>query len=297
MSYDLHFYKSKTSDVTEENITKFLSDCFSEKREHEHQWIFESKETGAYFIVDKNTINGNDDTEYEEEQFDGFEPTGFSFSLNFGRPDFFGTFAFRFIDRFIDSLGLYVYNPQIEEEPATPYIPEGDVLYNNWLEGNHQFILQFFDKADLSYCQPEKTNYYFEHNSNIARLQEGLVEDAFVPSIFLLKRKNDGKIITATTWSEYIPNLFPIVDYYFLSKKRRKWFRPVWETSIMKADDFFDKFDSFLEDYGDAGYKIARSEKHPNLRNIFCSISFDSDLKNFAEGIAIEQIVNVRPGR
>jgi hypothetical protein len=62
------------------------------------------------------------------ENFTDLDNIYFTFNLNYLRPDFFGQFAFEFVDKFVKDLDLFVLNPQSTTDPDNPIKPMKDEL-------------------------------------------------------------------------------------------------------------------------------------------------------------------------
>ena len=122
MSYDLYFYKSKKTNITESQISKYLSANLIPVNKEGNQWFFENEDTDVYFSIEINDPNDEPDTIELFESFAEFDNTGFSFNINFMRPSFFGEEAFLFVEKFIQDLDLFVLNPQ--QDFDLPYKPK-----------------------------------------------------------------------------------------------------------------------------------------------------------------------------
>src|ERR1700712_5309575 len=109
MSFDLYFYKRKDSPLTEEVVAAYLTKNlpFNISKSN-RQWDYENSETGVYFVIEWVKLKDSDFL----EEFEEFTCINFTFSLNFFRPRFFGLESFPIIDKLVDDLDLFIFDPQ-----------------------------------------------------------------------------------------------------------------------------------------------------------------------------------------
>ncbi|PIQ20027.1 MAG: hypothetical protein COW65_17410 [Cytophagales bacterium CG18_big_fil_WC_8_21_14_2_50_42_9] len=295
MSYDLYFYKKKATHLPEEKIIDYLNNNLISTSESDTQWFVENEDTETYFSIDW------DEPAIEEEDIDLFESfsdfdyTHFTFNLNFLRPDFFGQSAFGFVDRFIRDFDLYVLNPQSSIDADNPYKPNHGDLYENWAAINATHSERLFKEYELEYYPIDKSNDFYNFNLNRESIQESLGENYYVPKLYLFKTKADGKVITLATWTEHIPNVFPPADYYLLTKNYKKLFKKVEESGLISAQNLNNRFGHLLEDFEFKDCKIIHPEQASKAKDIFNLTKFEYTLKEFAERLPIEKVVNVTP--
>lgn len=295
MSYDLYFYKKKSSDLTESQIAEYLNNNLTSSSESDTQWFVEDEDTETYFSFDHNEPEDEEDAIEFFESFADFDNTHFTFNLNYIRPDFFGQFAFEFVDKFINDLDLFVLNPQSKTDPDNPLKPKENELYENWSETNSRNSTNFFKEYGLEFYPLEKSNDFYNYNRNKSLLQEKLGDNYYVPKLYLFKRKSDGQIVTICTWTEHIPNVFPPADYYLLTKKYKKLFRTVEEIGLISADTFKERFGNYLADFEFKNCKIIHPDKAEKVKDIFNSTKIEFKLADFFERMQIEKLVNVKP--
>lgn len=295
MSYDLYFYKKKSSDLTESQIAEYLNNNLTSSSETDTQWFVEDEDTETYFSFDHNEPEDEEDAIEFFESFADFDNTHFTFNLNYIRPDFFGQFAFEFVEKFINELDLFVLNPQSTSDPDNPLKPKENELYKNWSETNSRNSTNFFKEYGLEFYPLEKSNDFYNYNRNKSLLQERLGDNYYVPKLYLFKRKSDGQIVTICTWTEHIPNVFPPADYYLLTKKYKKLFRTVEEVGLISAETFKNRFDSFVDNYEFKNCKIIHPDKAEKVKDIFNSTKIEFKLADFFERMQIEKLVNVKP--
>ena len=295
MSYDLYFYKKKSSDLTESQIAEYLNNNFTSSGKSDTQWFVEDEDTETYFSFEQNEPEDDEDSIEYFENFTDFENTHFTFNLNYVRPDFFGQFAFNFVDKIIKDLDLFVLNPQSTIDPDNPIKPKDNELYQNWSEMNSRNSANFFKEFELEFYPLENSNDFYDYNNNKLVLQKKLGNNYYVPKLYLFKRKSDGKIVTICTWTEHIPNVFPPADYFLLTKKYKKLFRTVEEVGLISADTFKERFGSYLDDFEFPNCKIIHPDKAVKVKNIFNSTKIEFNLIDFFERVQIEKLVNVKP--
>lgn len=295
MSYDLYFYKRKTSDLTESQIAEYLTNNLTSTSESDAQWFVEDEDTETYFSLDQNEQETDEESVELFENFADFDNTHFTFNLNFLRPDFFGQFAFEFADKFIKDLDLFVLNPQSTIDPDNPIKPQENELYENWSETNSRNSANLFKEYELEFYPVEKSNDFYNYNHNKLALQEKLGDNYYVPKLYLFKRKSDGQIITLCTWTEHIPNVFPPSDYFLLTKNYKKLFRTVEEVGLISANTFNKRFGNFLDNFEFKNCKIIHPDKADKVKDIFNSTKIEHKLADFAERVQIDKLVNVKP--
>jgi hypothetical protein len=295
MSYDLYFYKRKSSDLTESQIAEYLKNNLTSISESDIQWFVEDEDTETYFSFDHNESEDEEDAIEFFESFADFDNTHFTFNLNYIRPDFFGQFAFEFVDKFINDLDLFVLNPQSTTDPDNPLKPKANELYENWSETNSRNSANFFNEYGLEFYPIEKSNDFYNYNRNKSILQEKLGNNYYVPKLYLFKRKSDGKSVTISTWTEHIPNVFPPADYFLLSKKYKKLFRTVEEVGLISTETFKNRFSNFLDNFEFKNCKIIHPDKAEKVKDIFNSTKIEFKLADFFERMQIEKLVNVKP--
>lgn len=293
MSYDLYFYKKKGASVTEAQIADYLTTNLTAVDENNNQWFFENKETEVYYSFEKNEPEDDPESIELYESFEEFENTRFSFNLNFIRPSFFGLEAFQFMERFIADLELFVLNPQSEFE--NPYTPSKDELYDNWNQTNLRSSADYFDELEGTYFPIDKSNEAWEFNFNRDNLQKTLGEDYFVPRLFFFKTKKDNTAITITTWTEHIPTVIPPADYFILTRNYKKLFTVVKEKVLVSREALLKNFDSYFAEFNYKNCMIIHPDNAAKVKNIFNSIKSDDTLEEFAERVAIEQLMNAKP--
>ena len=208
MSFDLYFYKTKDSTVTESDLATYLNNNLPHnKSTYAHQWNYENPDTGVYFMIDWN------DADEEDEEFDGFTNLNFSFSLNFFRPDFFGLESFPIIEKFVNDLDLFIFDPQDFSENVVPRKIIADLLKDEWIAHNSKVTLDQFEKLNFKYMPAEKSNYLWCFQGRRETIQNSLNEDIFVAGILVLENEADRKLYTICVWPQHIPVILPKVDY------------------------------------------------------------------------------------
>lgn len=295
MSYDLYFYKRKNSALTESKIAEYLTSNLASTSESNTQWFVEDEDTETYFSFDQNEPETDEENIELFESFQDFDNTHFTFNLNYLRPDFFGQFAFEFVDKFIKDLDLFVLNPQSSTDPDNPTKPIGNELYENWSETNARNSANFFTEYGLEFYPLDKSNDFYNYNHNRTKLQEKLGDNYFVSKLYLFKQKTDEQIVTISTWTQHIPNVFPPADYFLLSKKHKKLFKTVEEHGLISSKTFHDRFGQLLDNFDFKNCKIIHPNNAEKAKDLFNSTKIEHILTDFAERMQIEKVVNVKP--
>jgi len=295
MSYDLYFYKRKERKLTEKEIAEYLNTNLITSNKSDNQWFVENEVTETYFSIDQNEQETDEEAIEFYENFKDFDNTHYSFTLNFLRPDFFGQFAFSFVDKFVQELDLFVLNPQSSTDADNPFKPGNGELYENWSALNARHCSHLFKEFELEYYPLEKSNDFYQYNLNREKLQNALGDNYYVPKLYLFKKKSDGSIITICTWTEHIPNVFPPADYFLLTKKYKKQFKTVEEDGLISSKTFCNRFESFLDEFDFKNCKIIHPDKAEKVKDIFNSTKIEHKLIEFAERVQIEKLVNEQP--
>ena len=297
MSYDLYFYKKKTSNLTESQIADYLTFKLSPSSlSGNKQWFVDDKLTEVYYSIDHNEPKTDDESIKLFESLDDYENTHFTFSLNYIRPDFFGRGPFDFfIKRLIIDLDLYVLNPQSITNSNHPIKPKENELYENWSQINEIQSANLFYKNGLEYYPLDKSNEFYNYNSNIFRLQADLNEIYSIPKLYLYKKKYDGQLITICEWVECTPSVFPSADYFILIKKYEEKSKLVEEVGLISSDTFNERFESFITNFKFENCKIIHPKKAGKAKDIFNATKIEHNLSDFAVRVPIDKLVNVKP--
>lgn len=292
MSYDLYFYKRKNSELTDVQIEDYLNTHLA-ATENDGEWMADDEDTETYFFIHKQTSNTNKEID-EDNVYPEFEDTGFSFVLNFLRPDFFGIYAFEFVDKMLKSLDLYVINPQSQNEQESPFKPQNNELYQGWSKDNAAFSVKFNEKQEmnLDYFPLEKSNEFYHFNRNKSIYQQRLGTEYFVPKIFLMKRESDGKIVTAVTWPEHIPSVIPNADYYILFIKTKFLFFSKTKMGVISAETLNSRFADYLDDFEMDNCKIIYPGRAAKVKKLYNSTPFEFSLDGFASRVDMSSITN-----
>ena len=292
MSYDLYFFKRKESKLSEEEVENYLTTNLV--AEENGQWVFQNDDTEVYYIFEKSETEIDEDEIEFIENYEDFESLNFTFILNFLRPSFFGTEAFNFIEKMITDLDLYISNPQSDKE--NPYKPSKEELYENWNLTNLRSSSEHFAEQ-CSYLEIEKSNEIWNYNFDRNEIQDKLGGEYFVPKMFFFKTKSENRVITVSSWTEHIPNVFPPADYFLLTKVQKKLFRTVQENELLSRENLLNRFGEYLNDYEYSNCKIIHPENAHKIKDLFNSTQSELKLENFAERVQIENLFNEKPSK
>jgi len=294
MSYDLYFYKSKGTSLSENQIAGYLTNNLVSVNKESNQWYYQNKDTEVYYLFDQNKPDDEPESIELYESFKDFDTTHFSFNLNFIRPGFFGLQAFQFIEQFINDLNLYVLNPQSASD--NPYKPTKKELFDNWNKTNLHSGSDHFDSLQSGYLPAEKSNEIWNYNFHRSRLQNELGEKYFVPKIFFFKKRQTNEVITVTSWTEHIPTVIAPADYFLLSRKHQKFFRTVKDNILVSRKRIMETLGLYFDDFSFKECKIIHPENAHKIKNIFNLLKAEYTLADFAERLPIELLFNAKPG-
>lgn len=289
MSYDLFFYKAKDSNLTTDQIGDYLSNKLTPINENGNQWFFENKNTEVYYSFETSDPVEEDEAEDFTDSFKDFVNTGIAFNLNFIRPSFFGQEAFNFVETFINDLDLFVMNPQGSDD--SPSKPSKKFLFENWNKTNIWASKEHFDDKSLFY-PIDKSNRVWEYNYKRQQIQDEIGEDYFVSKNFFFKETQTNTVVTLSMWTEHIPNILPITDYYLLGRKYKRLFKTVEDMVLLTRDDFNLTFSSYFEPYSVSETIIIHPDKAASIEKVFNSVKSNLNFKKHLERIAADSISN-----
>lgn len=292
MSYDLYFYKSKGRQLTEREISDYLTNNLASVNENTDQWLFQNKDTEVYFFFNYNVPENNPDT---IEIFDDFENTYFSFGLNFLRPNFFGIEAFQFVEKFMEELDLFVIDPQSVGMDNPRKISAKELLAT-WGKQNLAFSVEKFEEFGFTYLPIDKSDDLWNYNYHRISLQEKLGIEYFVPRIFMMKTKVGNKAITVSTWTQHIPIVLPPADYFLVSKEYKKFFRTIKEAGLISYDALIEKFGNYFDKFDFKDCKIIHPDNAAKMKDQFNKLRLEYGVGDFCERIEMENLVNAKPG-
>lgn len=298
MSYDLYFYRKKDNPVSKEEIqSEFKKMIPIDTSDVDTQIHYENERTGVYFLIDINEPN----TEKEDielfEQFDVFENTDISASINFLRPDYFGQEIFPIVGRICEKLDLHIFNPQeFDESRELPLKWTSSKLVQHWTEHNAQVSKQQFNELELKYYPKDKSDKIWEYTSKIETIENGIEEDIYIPNLFMIMNQNTKELFSYVVWSQSIPFILPKVDFVILGKNYKRFFKTIEEIGIVKYEDIISKFSAeFLkfENHGVEGL-ILKQENADRIKKEFNAFPIWKSIKEFGPQIGLDNFVNHR---
>jgi hypothetical protein len=298
MSYDLYFYKKKSSNQSEKDIINYLNNSeYLTAEENETQWSYFNEETGVYFGIDLNEPNTETDDIEIWDNFSEYEYLNINFTINFIRPNFFGYESFPILEKIIEDLDIFLLNPQDEIDPDNPQKFEKEYLENQWIRHNEQLIIQHFSEFQVEYFDKEKSYYIWNYSLIRNKLQENLEEDIFVPGYFLLKSKIDNQIYRVCVWPKHIPIILPPVDFVIVQKEYRKLFKKVEESGLVSIKQINEKFGNYFEnfEYENLKMRVIKQQNADKIEKEFNKLIIESQVKDFGESISFDSFVNVKP--
>lgn len=298
MSYDLYFYKKKSSNQSEKDIINYLNNSeYLTAEENETQWSYFNEETGVYFGIDLNEPNTETEDLEIRDNFSEYENLNINFTINFIRPNFFGYESFPILEKIIEDLDIFLLNPQDEIDPDNPQKFEKGYLENQWIRHNEQLIIQHFSEFQVEYFDKEKSDYIWNYSLIRNELQENLQEDIFVPGYFLLKSKIDNQIYRVCVWPKHIPIILPPVDFVIVQKEYWKLFKKVEESGLVSIKQINEKFGNYFEnfEYENLKLRVIKQQNADKIVKEFNKLIIESQVKDFGESISFDSFVNVKP--
>lgn len=298
MSYDLYFYKKKSSNQSEKDIINYLNNSeYLTAEENETQWSYFNEETGVYFGIDLNEPNTETDEIEIWDNFSEYENLNFNFTINFIRPNFFGYESFPILEKIIEDLDVFLLNPQDETDPDNPLKFEKGFLEKQWITQNEKLIIQHYEEFQVEYFDKEKSDYIWNYSFIKNELQENLEEDIFVPGYFLLKNKIDNQIYRVCVWPKHIPIILPPVDFVIVQKEYRKLFKKVEESGLVSIKQINEKFGNYFEnfEYENLKMRVIKQQNADKIEKEFNKLTIESQVKDFGESISFDSFVNVKP--
>ncbi|CAF2216564.1 unnamed protein product [Rotaria magnacalcarata] len=298
MSYDLYFYKKKSSNLSEKNLIDYLNETdFLTSEDNETQWNYFNEETGVYFSIDMNEPNTDSEDIEIWDSFNDYENLNIYFTINFIRPNFFGYEVFPILEKIINDLDIYLLNPQDEIDPDNPQKFEKGYLEKQWINHNEVLIIQNFREFNVEFFDKEKSDFVWKYSFVRNHLQENLEEDIFVPGYFLLKNKKDNQIYRVCVWPKHIPIILPPIDYVIIKKEYRKLFKKVEESGLVSIKQINEKFENYFEEFNFDNLKmrVIRQHNADKIGNEFNKIIIESQVKDFGESVSFDSFVNMKP--
>jgi len=296
MSFDLYFFKHKDSQLTEQEVAKYLSNNISANiREHKKAWSYENPNTGTYFNVEWSQENSHPEDLESSGNFENFIDLNFSFNINFFRPTFFGLEIFPIIDTLVEKLDLYVLNPQdLKLDDYPNKYKKGDLL-QSWISSNNQVSTGPHEGFNLEYMPIEKSNYLWWYQFHKTDFEISITEDIYIPNLFVIKSYEDNLLYTACAWTTHLPILLPAVDYLIIQKKYRKLFRNIEESGIVPYKIAMEKLGKYFIDFKSdvKDLRILSQQQADKMKTEFNSLQIRKTLKEFGCFVAKDCFVNI----
>jgi hypothetical protein len=203
--------------------------------------------------------------------------------------------AFKFVDKFVKDLGLYVFNPQTDI--GLPYLPSMEDLFENWNKTNLLLSKENFDEESY-YYPPKESIDIWKYNYHRQALQQKIGDDFFVSRIFFCRTSGDNKIVTLSVWAEHIPDILPKTDYYLLTREYRKRLKTIKDNVLISRNTFIEQFGKYFDNYSYEDYMdllIINPDNALKVEAIFNSLQSDLVFGDFIERINMESLYNSKP--
>jgi len=296
MSYDLYFYKKEDDPISkEEIISEFKKMIPKDISEVDSQIHYENERTGVYFLIDINETNSEKEDIELYDQFDGFENTNLSASINFLRPDYFGQEIFPILGNICEKLDLHIFNPQeFDESRERPLKWTSTELVQHWTDHNMQVTKQQFKELELKYYPKDKSDKIWEYTSKIETLDKEIEEDVYIPNVFMIMDESTKELFSYVVWSEAIPLILPKVDFVILVKNYKRFFKTIEEIGIVKYEDIISKFSSEFSNFDKSGIEslILKQKNADRIKKEFNSFPIWKSHKEFGPQVGLDSFVN-----
>lgn len=285
MSFDLYFCKRNEEKITSDQFVGYFSKNPKFKVEEipklkGYQFLYHNKETGVYFIVEYSSYNRESGESMIPE---GFYDSDLSCSINYFRPTFFGCEAMPIIEEMAKAFQLLVVDPQDSEIGGNgkPKECKAGELIESWEKSNTWAVKnnEIDNKIKPPYLSREKAMAWWNYCKNKEALEKKILEDIFVPTIFILQEVATGNLYTAITWTQAIPQIFPKCDIVIMGQKKKKllgFFEDIkpymitYERLINEIQGNLEPFESSVPDI-----KILTIEKAKNIAEWFNNVKLN----------------------
>ena len=295
MSYDLHFYRKKESNLSNSDLWTELKRIIPKNiSKVEGQIEYENKRTGVYFLIDLDEPNTDKEVIEIFDRFDDFINTNITASINFLRPDYFALEIFPLIYSFVDKLDLYIFNEQeFDESRQKPIKWTDSELINHWTAHNELVSKQQFEELQLRYYSKDKSDYLWSYTNRIEQLEEQIKDDIYIPNAFIIQNRETKELFSYIVWNSSIPLILPRVDFVILIKKYKKLFQNVEEIGIAKYQDILDKFTANFEIFDSQNKLLIPNQMNADkIRKDFNSFPIWRSPKTFGPQIGLDNFVN-----
>jgi hypothetical protein len=250
MAFELLFFNEPSKEVnTDEVIDYFeqLPNFTVSKYKENHHFTYLNENTYVYFTIRKieNTKS------LESIQTNDLTFSGLTFAINLIRCDFFAYEAMPIVSQFIKKFGLFIYDPQKQEENNIPRIYSTDELIASWIHSNKTVTIEFNDKASINTIKKEKASYIYNYAKQLDHFIEQSQDEYVVPQIFVGQDQNTYETYTLLKWEDSLPTLVPQVDYILITHTEKKLFGLVSKQHgcLLDYPTFKQTFKSVLKEY------------------------------------------------
>jgi len=218
MSYDLYFCRDNDIPIHREKLLKY----FHSLPNMSDQLAYQNSDTGVYFSFDYTSPSASD---VETIIPPGYFDTHLSFNLNYSRPKFFAEESMPIVERLCNDFGFLIIDPQDHGigGSGSPKIAKASDLIESWLRSNIIASKIFREKGALSpYMSKERASEWWKYQYHIKKTQSGLGDSVFVPNIFLFADLHRNQVVTAISWTEGIPTVFPNCEMVIIFRYERR---------------------------------------------------------------------------
>ena len=271
MSFDLFFCWREHKRIDFEAVVKWAETIGCFKRESSQLW-YQNPDTGVYFSIDyaATPLGDPEDSPVPADCND----TGLSFNLNYNRASFFGYEAMPVVARLVKDFSLGIYNPQSGEDgDGARYDLDGKRLLDSWLDHNRRATSALLQQnaAHQQHMPTAKSLRMWRYMSHKKDLEQRLAaEDIFVPKIVPLRHKEGRKLELGFVCSEGIYCLVPAVDWVFIVRQKKRFFKSKGDTEIgiISYATFLELMGHLLQPFDEHNVKQIKRESAEEMTRI-----------------------------
>ncbi len=243
--------------------------------DHSSQLEYNNASTLVHGLFDISKPE-DDDPEEPIEAIAGLHYTGCTGNLNYLRPEFFAAELTPAAADLARSIGALIYDPQ------------DDVLYSPEDFEQVDPYLQHLKKINASYLRREEIgarpkavkrnllNGFWRQNFTKDALQRELGETVFVPTMALVRLKDEANPTTTITWARAIPMAFEQAGSVLLVREGRGWLKKSNEVRIAPFETFRSAVSASLRPLIGHETKMLLEEKAPGALEAPFDLLFDS---------------------
>jgi hypothetical protein len=172
--------------------------------------------------------------------------------LNYVRPSWFALEVIPGFCRALAAARGLVVDPQAGD--PRPVSPNSEALIASWRHGNDAAVGSIRGGGtDLPWLEPSDSMTWWRQQLALPRLRVAFADEYYVPSVRLVRRSGDNRVLRAMSWPNDIPTLLPECDLIIRLRSDplvRFIIDGVVSASVIRErlDDLTDRIGSGIED-------------------------------------------------